>query len=223
MTRFAAVALLALFPLLFATNLRAGETASAGSPYSVVVPVANTSDAARSAALSTALGQVLQQLAPQITPGADVLGQAPGLARNYKYQRAPGGHGLQLQVDFDPGSIRHLVQRLDANAAATTATSAPAPGSPAVAPTAAVAAGGSGTVWVDGLNSATDFATLLATIRQSPQLHNVVPVTAQNDGVLLQLDYQAPLPEVLNALIAGGHLQAAPAHPGADASLHWVR
>ena len=215
MTRFATAALLA-FSLLFAANIRA-EPASAGSPYSVVVPVANTSDAARDAALSTALAQVLQQLAPQATPGADVLGQAPGLVRNYKYQRAAGGNGLQLQVDFDPGSVRHLVQQLGTSAVAA----APASGSSAVAPVAA-AVGGSGTVWVDGLNSATDFAAMLSALRQSPQLHNVVPVAAQNDGVLLQLDYDAPLPEVLNTLIAGGHLQTAPAHPGAEATLHWL-
>lgn len=214
--RLVAAALLA-FSLLFATQVRADGPASAGSPYSVVVPVANTSDAARDAALSTALGQVLQQLAPQVTPGADVLGQAPGLVRNYKYQRAPAGNGLQLQVDFDPGSVRHLVQQLDTSAVA----SAPVAGSSATAPVA-IAAGGSGTVWVGGLNSATDFAAMLSTLRQSPQLHNVAPVAAQNDGVLLQLDYDAPLPAVLNALIAGGHLQTAPAHQGADASLQWI-
>lgn len=217
--RFMMAALLAL-SLLFAAGAHAQDTAVAGGTYSATVPVADTSDAARNAALTTALTQVLQRLAPQVTPGADVLGQAPGLARNYKYQRATGGNGLQLQVDFDPGSIRHLLQQLDATAAAT---AGPASGSTSAAPlAAAAAAGGSGTVWVDGLDSATDFASMLSTLRQSPQLHNVVPIAAQNDGVLLRLDYDAPLPEVLNALIAGGHLQTAPAHQGADASLHWM-
>ncbi|HXS72425.1 MAG TPA: DUF2066 domain-containing protein [Rhodanobacteraceae bacterium] len=216
MTRFA-FAVLLVCSLLVGFNLRAAETASAGGAYSATVPVADTGDAARDAALSSALAQVLQQLAPQATPGADVLGQAPGLVRNYKYQRATSGSGLQLQVDFDPGSIQHLMQQLGA---ATVSTASPAAaGTSAAAPTA----GGSGTLWVDGLDSATDFATLLSTLRQSPQLHNVVPVAAQNDGVLLQLDYDAPLGDVANALIAGGHLQVAPAHQGADASLHWTR
>jgi hypothetical protein len=214
MGRFVMAALLAL-SLLFAVGAHAQDTPAAGGTYSATVPVADTSDAARNAALSAALTQMLQRLAPQVTPGADVLGQAPGLVRNYKYQRAAGGSGLQLQVDFDPGSIQHLLQQLDASAT----TSTPAAGGSVAAP---VAAGGSGTVWVDGLNSAADFATLLSTLRASPQLHNVVPMSAQNDGVLLQLDYDAPLPEVLNALGTGGHLQAAPAHQGADASLHWV-
>lgn len=217
--RFMMAALLAC-TLLFSAGARAQEPASAGGTYSAVVPVTDTSDAARDAALATALTQVLQRLQPQVTPGADVLGQAPGLVRNYKYQRAEAGNGLQLEVDFDPGSIQHLLQQLDASAAA--AATAPAAGSTSLAPVA-VAAGGNGTVWVDGLSSSTDFASMLSTLRGSPQLHNVVPVAAQNDGVLLQLDYDAPLPEVLNALIAREHLQTAPAHPGADASLHWVR
>lgn len=216
--RLVVAALLAL-SLLFVAKLRADEPAPAGGGYSAMVPVADTADASRDAALSTALAQVLQRLAPQVTPGADVLAQAPGLVRNYKYQRAASGSGLQLQVDFDPGSIQHLVQQLDATASA----GAPAAASSSAGTPAVAAAGGSGTVWVDGLDSAADFATLLSTFRQSPQLHNIAPVAAQNDGVLLQLDYDAPLPDVLNALIAGGHLQAAPAHQGADASLHWVR
>ena len=217
MMRWISAALLAL-SLLFAHGVHAQDTATAGGTYSATVPVADTSDAARDAALTTALTQVLQRLAPQVTPGPDVLGQAPGLVRNYKYQRASGGNGLQLQVDFDPGSLQHLLQQLDAAAAVA---AVPASGSTSAAPVAA-GPGGSGTVWVDGLNSATDFASMLSTLRQSPQLHNVVPVAAQNDGVLLQLDYDAPLPDVLNALIAGGHLQTAPAHEGADASLRWA-
>jgi Uncharacterized protein conserved in bacteria (DUF2066) len=217
MSRFGMAALLAL-ALLFSASTHSQEAAAGGGTYSATVPVADTSDAARDAALTTALTQVLQRMAPQVTPGADVLGQAPGLVRNYKYQRTTVGNGLQLQVDFDPGSIQHLLQQLDA---AAVVAAGPESGSTSGAPVAA-GPGGSGTLWVDGLNSATDFASMLSTLRQSPQLHDVMPVAAQNDGVLLQLDYDAPLPDVLNALIAGGHLQTAPAHEGADGSLHWV-
>jgi hypothetical protein len=215
MMRWISAALLAL-SLLFSAGAHSQEAAPGGGTYSAVVPVTDTSDAARNTAFSTALTQVLQRLAPQAVPGADVLAQASGLVRNYKYQRATGGNGLQVQVDFDPGSIRHLVEQMDASAAAV-----PAAGSSTAAPIAA-AVGGSGTTWVDGLERAADFAAMLSTLRGSPQLHNVVPLGAHDDGVLLQLDYDAPLPEVLNALIAGGHLQAAPAHQGADASVRWV-
>lgn len=215
MMRWISAALLAL-SLLFSAGAHSQEAAPGGGTYSAVVPVTDTSDAARNTAFSTALTQVLQRLAPQAVPGADVLAQASGLVRNYKYQRATGRNGLQVQVDFDPGSIRHLVEQMDASAAAV-----PAAGSSTAAPIAA-AVGGSGTIWVDGLERAADFAAMLSTLRGSPQLHNVVPLGAHDDGVLLQLDYDAPLPEVLNALIAGGHLQAAPAHQGADASVRWV-
>ena len=208
-----------LLTLLFAHGAWADDAAApAAGGYSATVPVADTTDAARDKAIAAAMTQVLGGLAPNITPGADVLAQAPGYVRNYKYQRAPGGKGLQLQVDFDPGSIQHLLQQLGATAIA--GAGAPAAGGSSGA---AAGPGGSGTWWVDGIGSAQDFATLLSTLRQSDQLHDVVPVGAQDDGVLLQLSWDVPLPDVLNALTAGGHFQAAPAHQGADASLHWTR
>lgn len=213
MTRIVFAALLALTSL-FAVHARADDSTAGG--YSATVPVADTTDAARDKAIAAALSQVLDSLAPNAKPGTDVLGQASGYVRNYKYQRASGGTGLQLQVDFDPGSIQHLLQQMGASAAA--AANAPAPGGLSGAP---VATGGKGTWWVDGIDSAQDFTTLLATLRQSDQLHDVTPIAAQNDGVLLQLSWNAPLPDVLNALTANGHFSAAPAHEGADASLHW--
>ena len=215
MSRFLAAALLA-FSLLFVMHAHADDSAPAGG-YSATVPVADTTDAARDKAIAAAFTQVLSGLAPNTTPTADVLAQATGYVRNFRYQRASGG-GLQLQVDFGPGSIQHLLQQMGASA--TAAANAPAAAGSAGAP---VAAGGSGTWWVDGLGSAQDFATLLATLRQSDQLQNVTPIAAQGDGVLLQLSWNAPLPDVLNALTGGGHFSAAPAHPGADASLHWSR
>jgi hypothetical protein len=216
MMRWVAVATLA-FSLLFAQSIHADDTAPASGGYSATVPVADTTDAARDKAIAAAFTQVLSGLAPNATPTADVLAQATGYVRTYRYQRAPGGNGLQLQVDFDPGSIQHLLQQM--GAAATAAANAPAS---AGSGGTAVAAGGSGTWWVDGIGSAQDFATLLATLRQSDQLQNVTPIAAQGDGVLLQLSWNAPLPDVLNALTGGGHFSAAPAHEGADASLHWT-
>lgn len=220
MIRFVMAALLAL-SLLFATsNVRASDDAApSGGTYSTIVPVANTGDAARDAAFTNALAAVIQKVAPQTVPTADVLAQASSLVRNFKYQRAASGSGLQLQVDFDPGSIQHLLKQVGAGAATA---SAPAAAGTSAAASVATGAGGSGTLWVEGLNSTSDFAALLSTLRRSPQLHNIVPVGAHNDGVLLQLDYDAPLATVLTTLISAGHLQAAPAHLGADASLHWA-
>ncbi|MGH8212905.1 MAG: DUF2066 domain-containing protein, partial [Rhodanobacteraceae bacterium] len=216
MMRSIIAALLAL-SLVFVAAVHADDAAApAGGGYTATVPVADTSDGARDEAIAAALTQVLGGLSPGATPGAAVLAQASGYVRNYKYQRAPGGSGLQLQVDFDSGSIQHLLQQMGA---AATAMNAPASASSGGA---AVAAGGSGTWWVDGIGSAQDFATLLAALRQSDQLQDVTPIAAQGDGVLLQLSWNSPLPDALNALTGGGHFSAAPAHPGADASLHWT-
>jgi hypothetical protein len=216
MSRFLAAVVLA-FSLLWIFNVHADDSVPASGGYSATVPVADTTDAARDKAIAAAFTQVVSGLAPNTTPTADVLAQASGYVRTYRYQRAPGGNGLQLQVDFDPGSIQHLLQQMGASA--TAAANAPASGSSGGAP---AAAGGSGTWWIDGIGSAQDFATLLATLRQSDQLQNVTPTAAQGDGVLLQLSWTASLPDVLNALTASGHFSAAPAHQGADASLHWT-
>lgn len=215
--RWIAAALLLLM-LAAAGTTFADDSAATASGYSATVPVADTSDAARDKAIAAALAQVLTGLAPGTTPAADALSQASGYVRNYKYQRAAGGSGLQLQVDFDPGSVQHLVQQ----SGGTPAVAANAPAAAGTSATPA-AAGGSGTWWVDGIDSAADFATMLGTLQQSDQLHDVTPIAAQGDGVLLQVTWNAPLADVLNALGSGGHLQAAPAHPGADASLHWSR
>lgn len=221
MIRFVMAALLALSLFVATGNVRASDdVASSGGTYSTTVPVTDTGDAARDAAFTNALAAVIQKVAPQTVPTADVLAQASSLVRNFKYQRAASGSGLQLQVDFDPGSIQHLLKQRGAGAATA---SVPAAAGTSAGASVAGGAGGSGTLWVGGLNSTSDFAALLSTLRQSPQLHNIVPVGAHDDGVLLQLDYDASLPIVLTALISAGHLQAAPAHPGADASARWVR
>lgn len=216
MTRFLAAMLLS-FALLFAAGARADGAAPASGAYAATVPVADTSDAQRDAALSAALAQVLDRLAPQAKPGADVLGQAPGFVRTYNYQRATGGSGFQLQVEFDPGSIQHLVQQLGGSSAAS------APANPGTATTAATqqAAGGSGTLWMSGITDSADFAAMLAALDQSTALHNVTPVAAQSDGVLLKLDYDSPLADIVTALTADGHMQPAPAHDGADIALRW--
>jgi len=85
------------------------------SPYAVVVPVADTSDAQRDQAFSTGLGQVLARVAG----GQDLrdhdgygeaLGKAASMVQKFQYQRADTG--LVLNVEFEPGSVRQLVSRL---------------------------------------------------------------------------------------------------------------
>ena len=195
--------------------------ATPASPYSATVPVAGTSDTQRSAAIAAALTQVLQQVSPGFTASPDMLANASGYVRDYHYRRAASGAGLELQVDFDQGAVGRLFAQGGAPAMAGAA--APAGASTSSAPAGAPASG-TGTLWVGGLDSTHAFAALMSLLRNDDQLHDVVPVGASDDGVLLQVGYSAPLATVIAALEApNGHLaQAAQAHPGADASLQWT-
>lgn len=201
----------------------AAPATAPASPYSATVPVAGTSDDQRSAAIAAALTQVLQQVSPGFAPSPDMLANASGYVRDYHYRRAASGTGLELQVDFDPGAVGRLVAQGGAPPAtgATAANGAPSSG---IASAPGVPASGTGTLWVGGLDSTHAFAALLSLLRNDEQLHDVVPIGANDDGVLLQVGYSAPLATVIAALEApNGHLaQAAQAHPGADASLQWT-
>lgn len=204
--------------------------ATPASPYSATVPVAGTSDAQRSAAIAAALTQVLQQASPGFTPSADTLANASGYVRNFHYRRAASGAGLEMQVDFDPGAVSRLVAQGGGSAAspagamgaATASGGGAAPGAAGTA--SATPSSGTGTLWVGGIDSSHAFASVLALLRGDDQLHDVVPVGAEGDGVLLQIGYSAPLATVLTALeTPNGHLaQAAQPHAGADASLQWT-
>jgi hypothetical protein len=191
----------------------------AGNAYSATVPVAGTSDAQRNAAIASALGQVLQQVSPGFAPDPEVLAQASDYVRDFRYQRAAAGGGLELQVDFDPGAVGRVI------AAAQAATANPGGAAPAAGSTAAaMVPGGSGNLWVDGIDSSRAFASLLSSLRADAALHDVTPVGAEGDGVLLHLGFDQPLATVLAGLTGpGGHLAiAAQPHPGADAALHWL-
>ena len=199
-------------------------SAAPASPYSATVPVAGTSDAQRSAAISAALTQVLQQVSPGFVASPDMLSNASGYVRTFRYSRAASGTGLQLTVDFDPGAVGRLVAQ--GGAPQPAAGGAPAAGAtPGAAGSAATAAvSGTGTLWVGGIDSTHAYASLLSTLRGDSQLQNVIPIGADHDGLLLQVGYSAPLATVLAALeTPNGHLsQAAQPHPGADASLRWT-
>lgn len=216
-----------LLPLLLAVGVAcaataqvAGEPAAPGAqagPYSATVAVAGTSDEQRTAAISNALAQVLEQVSPGFAASPDMLANASGYVRNYHYRRAAGG-GLELQVDFDPGAVSRLV----AQSGGAAAGSGGEPGT--ASSSAAVAQGGTGTIWVGGLDNSHAFAALLSLLRGDPALHDVVPVATRGDGVLVQLGYDQPLDGVIADLTGpGGHLAEDPQpHPGADAALRWV-
>jgi hypothetical protein len=315
--------------LLLGLALLSPLHAQSASPYSVVVPVADTSDGQRDQAFSTALAQVLTRVAGgqdlRSNPGyADALGKASSLAQKFQYQRAPTG--MVLQVDFEAGAVRRLIAKLGvasagikppvlllvqgsdgklldqqaltplASAAAARGTSVVYPDAsdgidPAKAATADPAtlaainqhyhtglvllgklhAGGSdwtlvsggqaqnwsgqgatedmlfgdagnnlvdrlgkqlnvvgsgsseGKLWVSGLQSAMDYANLMATLRADPTVKQVSTLGAQNDGVLLDVKATLPLSALAANLAAGGRLLLqGESHEGADANLRWL-
>ena len=193
--------------------------AAPADPYSATVPVADTSDAQRNAAIAAALTRVLQQVSPGFAASPDVLAQASGYVRNFRYSRPASGNGLQLQVDFDPGAVGRLVA---ANPVGSTMAGGATPA--AGASTAAPAQGGTGTLWVDGIDNSHAFASLMSALRGDNALHDVAPVGAEGDGVLLQLGFDQPLATVVAGLTTpNGHLSVEQQpHPGADASLRWT-
>lgn len=88
---------------------------ASGSPYSVTVPVTDTSDMQRDQAFATALAQVMARVAGgqdlRGNPGyAEALGGAASLVQKFQYQRA--ATGLVLDVDFAPASVRRLIAKL---------------------------------------------------------------------------------------------------------------
>ena len=314
--------------LLFLAALPPLRAQVAASPYSVVVPVADTSDVQRDQAFATALGQVLTRIAGgqdlRSNAGyADALGKAGSMVQKFQYQRA--ATGLILDVEFEPGSVRRLVSKLgvqsagikppvlllvqgsdgrllDQAALASLASAAAARGTNVVYPDgnppdpAKVAAtdpaalvavnqqyhtglvllgklrdGGAdwtlvsggqpqrwsdqgasadallgdagnglvdrlgkqlnvigagpseGKLWVSGLDSAMDYANLVAILQDDPTVKQVQTLGAQNSGVLLYVKASVPISGLAANLAAGGRLllQGEP-HPGADANLRWL-
>jgi len=321
--------LLIVFLLLGVAALPPLHAQTAGSPYSVTVPVTDTTDAQRDQAFATALGQVMTRVAGgqdlRSNPGyAEALGSASSLVQKFQYQRA--ATGLVLEVDFAPSSVRRLVAKLgvasagikppvlllvqradgslaDQAALASLATTAGARGTNVVYPApssrfdaakvaaadpaalaainqqyhtglvllgklhdgtadwtlisggqvqhwsnqgatddALLAAAGNGLVdrlgkqlnvigtgasegklWVSGLDSAADYANLLATLNADPSVQQVTTLAAQNDGALLEVKASVPMDALAANLAAGGRLllQGQP-HDGADANLRWL-
>lgn len=101
--------------LLVFASLPVLHAQSLGSPYSVTVPVTDTSDAQRSQAFATALAQVMTRIAGgqdlRSNPGyGAALSDAASLVQKFQYQKA--ATGMVLNIDFSPTSVRRLVSRL---------------------------------------------------------------------------------------------------------------
>ncbi|WP_329741098.1 DUF2066 domain-containing protein [Dyella sp. A6] len=115
--------LIAFLLLGFAALSPLRAFAQSTSPYTVVVPVSDTSEAQRDQAFSTALAQVLARVSGgqdlRSNPGySDALKNAPGMVQQYQYQRATGASaGLLLQTTFDSGAIRRAIAQMGASSA----------------------------------------------------------------------------------------------------------
>ena len=80
-----------------------------------------------------------------------------------------------------------------------------------------------GRLWVGGLKSAMDYASLLATLRADPSVSDVSTLGAQDDGVLLDVKTSVPVSALAANLAAGGRmLLEKTGHDGADATLSWL-
>jgi hypothetical protein len=93
------------------------------SPYTVVVPVTDVSEAQRSKAFSTALGQVLARVSggqdlSSKSGYADAMQSAGGIVKLFQYQRGAGNPpSLTLSVTFDQGAVQRLVTQMGASTA----------------------------------------------------------------------------------------------------------
>lgn len=93
------------------------------SPYTVVVPVTDVSDAQRSQAFATALGQVLARVSggqdlSSNAGYADAVQNAGGIVKQFQYQRGAGNPpSLTLSVTFDQGAVQRLVTQMGASTA----------------------------------------------------------------------------------------------------------
>ncbi|WP_109124019.1 DUF2066 domain-containing protein [Dyella sp. C11] len=79
-----------------------------------------------------------------------------------------------------------------------------------------------GKLWVSQLNSAMDYANLVAVLRADPNVRQVTTLNAQGDGMLFAIKSSLPMDALANSLAAGGRVLRGDSHSDADASLRWV-
>ncbi len=104
--------------LLLLVALPQAHAQGSALPYTVVVPVKDTSEAERNQAFATGLGQVLVRVAG----GQDLRGKsgydealkgASGIVQQYQYQRGGGSApSISLQVSFDQGAVDRTIATL---------------------------------------------------------------------------------------------------------------
>lgn len=193
------------------TAAQAAPLLAAGSDRGIgfVLPAAGA-PAPDATALALADPTALAAAAAQYHTGLVLVGQL-GAARadwaliiggQAQTWQGRGGDASAQLGDGAATAARRLAQRFAAAPAAVTAQQA--------------------TLWVSGLQSALDYATLIGTLRRDPRVRGLRPLQAQGDGLLLGLDLDVPLGSISDDLVASGRLVPAAAHPGAALALRWV-
>jgi hypothetical protein len=79
-----------------------------------------------------------------------------------------------------------------------------------------------GKLWVSQINSAMDYANLVAVLRADPNVRQVTTLSAKGDGMLFSVKSSLPMDALTNSLAAGGRVLRGDSHSDADASLRWV-
>jgi len=79
-----------------------------------------------------------------------------------------------------------------------------------------------GKLWVSQVNSAMDYANLVAVLRNDPNVRQVTTLSAQGDGMLFAVKAGLPMDALANSLAATGRVLRGETHSDADASLRWV-
>ena len=79
-----------------------------------------------------------------------------------------------------------------------------------------------GKLWVSQVNSAMDYANLVAVLRNDPNVRQVTTLSAQGDGMLFAVKAGLPMDALANSLAATGRVLRGDSHTDADASLRWV-
>jgi hypothetical protein len=79
-----------------------------------------------------------------------------------------------------------------------------------------------GKLWISQVNSAMDYANLLATLRADPSVRQVTTLAAQGDGMMFAVKASLPMDVLAANLAASGRMLRADAHADADVALRWV-
>jgi hypothetical protein len=178
----------------------------AGKGYSTVLadPV-KTGDTPN---LTTADPEQLAGLARQYKTGLIVLGQMHGSSADWMLVSGgpqqrwsnQGANAAAVLTDAGNGLVDRLSKQLNVIGSATV----------------------DGKLWVSQLNSAMDYADLVAVLRADPSVRQVTTLSAHGDGMLFAVRASLPMDALANSLAAGGRLLRGDAHSDADASLRWV-